>query len=191
MNWKVVLAATSILALIVVLRWLVPADRGPGRVIAPPDTRFDYALSGFTARFYDAEGALDLIVAGPRLEHDSQRRVALISDPRFHFEPDGADWRGRSRLGILERDTELIILEQDVVLSHTRRDGELSITTNRLQHDRTQRTITGIEPVEISQPGTSLRAGGLIMWLGEERMELKDHVEGEYWIAGRVAADDR
>lgn len=190
MSWKIVLAATAIAALTLALRWLVPADRGPGRVIPPPDTRFDYALSGFTARFYDAQGGLELVVSGPRLEHDSQNRIALINDPEFHFEPEGADWRGRSRLGIIERDADRVILEQDVVLVHQLPAGMLRITTSRLQHERSQRTITGTEPVDINKPGTSLRAGGLSVWLGEERMELKNHVEGEYRIAGHIDTDD-
>jgi hypothetical protein len=64
----------------------------------PPDTRFDYTLTDFSARFSDAEGT-ELLVSGPRLEHDSATRVATLLEPRFQLDPTGSNWHGQSRTG--------------------------------------------------------------------------------------------
>ena len=128
MKRRVVLAACLALVLVFVVRWQFPDDRGARIVPSLPDTRFDYTLTDFSARFLDADGRVELLVSGPRLEHDSALRVASLIDPRFHIEPEGADWRGRADRALLLRDADELQLAGKVVLTHQSERGEVRIS---------------------------------------------------------------
>jgi LPS export ABC transporter protein LptC len=174
---RLVLAACLALVAAFAIRWWLPGERVAMTAPAMPDTRFDYTLTDFSARFTDAEGAVTLLVSGPRLEHHSLTRIASLQEPRFHLEPAGKNWRGESRLGRFERDEELLIMEREVVLTQQLETGQLVIETESLHHHRLERTISATTPVEMRQPGTWLRAGGLMVRLDHDTIEFFNHVE--------------
>lgn len=179
MSWRLVMAACLVLILAFVVRWWLPGERPSLPLPALPDTRFDYTLSDFSARFEDAEGQTTLIVTGPRLEHHSVSRIATLDSPRFRFEPDDRDWHGRSNIGRFERDADLLSLEGDVVLHQLLEDGELRIETEELHHQRSARTIFADVPVNLTQPGTEARAGGLMIRLDQDNIELTNDLHAQ------------
>ncbi len=184
MNWRIVIASIAALVAVVVLRWLLP---GPYTTIALPglpETQLDYTLTDFSARFRDTDGTVELEVSGPYLEHDSATRIATINQPRFHHQPDQADWRGQARLGLLLRDDGQLELSEEVVLTHPTDSGEMRIEAETIHYDGQARLITGTGPVIMQQPGTWLSAGGLTIRLDEDRVELTDHVQGQMETAG-------
>ncbi|MEE4330959.1 MAG: LPS export ABC transporter periplasmic protein LptC, partial [Wenzhouxiangella sp.] len=197
MSWRLILAACFALALVFALRWMLPSDRTPGALPELPDARFDYILSDFSARFTDESGQVALLVSGPRLEHDSATRVATLTEPRFHVEPDGSNWRGQARQARFDRNGEILVLEGDVQLTQAHEDGAVVVTGEALQHDRLARTIASDQAVEIERPGTWLRAGGLMIRLDQDFIELSDHVQATIQVdndrpsADRSRADDR
>ncbi|MFU8830837.1 MAG: LPS export ABC transporter periplasmic protein LptC [Wenzhouxiangella sp.] len=182
MRWRLILAASLALVAAVAIRWWLPGERVALTTPVMPDTRFDYTLTDFSARFSDENGELTLLVSGPRLEHHSLTRIATIQEPRFHLDPAGSNWRGESRLGRFERDEELLIMENEVVLTQPQDIGELVIETESLHHHRLERTIESITPVEMRQPGTWLRAGGLMIRLDQETIEFFNHVEAQMQV---------
>jgi LPS export ABC transporter protein LptC len=185
---RVVLAACFALLLVFVVRWQFPDDRSSRITASLPDTRFDYTLTDFDARFSDADGRVELLLAGPRLEHDAVTRVATVITPNFHVEPQGADWRGRAERGLLLRDADEMVLEGNVVLEHPTADGTIRIVTERLHHQVGQRTIEAPGPVEMTGPGTFIRADRLRIRLDDETVEFFDHVQGEL-LPGRTDPD--
>lgn len=197
MRWRLILAACLALALAFAVRWLLPSERTPGALPELPDTRFDYTLSEFSARFSAPDGRVELLVSGPRLEHDSATRVATLTEPRFHFEPDASNWRGRARRARFDRNEETLFLEGNVVLTQPQDNGELTVTGEALQHDRLARTIASDQAVEIERPGTWLRAGGLKIKLDQDLIELSNNVQATIQVdrpdsndGGRPSADN-
>lgn len=188
MKRRVVFAACLALVLVFVVRWQFPDDRS-SRITAPlPDTRFDYTLTDFQARFRDAQGTLELELAGPRLEHDAATRIATIRSPTFHIDPEGADWQGRADRGLLLRDADELVLEGNVQMEHVSANGPVTITTDRLHHHASRRTIEADSTVEMTQPGSFIRAGSLIIRLDDDTVEFFDHVQGEL-LPGRTVPD--
>lgn len=179
MRRRVVLAACLALVLVFAVRWQFPDDRS-GRIVPTlPDTRFDYTLTDFSARFRSADGQLELLVSGPRLEHDSALRTATVFEPRFHIEPEGANWQGRAERALLLREADEMILEGDVVLTHPTDQGELRIESDRLHHHARARTIESSGPVEVHHLGSFVQAGRALLRLDDDILEFSDHVQGE------------
>jgi LPS export ABC transporter protein LptC len=176
-SWRLILAACLALALVFLVRWMLPSERTPSALPELPDSRFDYTLSDFSARFIGEEGRVELLVSGPRLEHDSATRVATLTEPRFQVGPDGSNWQGRARQARFDRNDEVLVLEGNVVLTQPQEDGAVTVSGEALQHDRLARTIASDQPVEIERQGTWLRAGGLMIRLDQDLIELSDHVQ--------------
>jgi LPS export ABC transporter protein LptC len=176
---RIFLVACVALLLAIGVRTWLPVERVAPEQLTAPDTRFDYTLTDFSATFRDQHERLELLISGPRLEHEIGQRVGRLSEPRFHIEPDGADWRGRARRGLILREDEELVLEQDIELFHSHADGEIRIVAESLHHHRARRTITSDEPVEIHQAGSWLRAGGLTIRLDDNSIELTNHVQGQ------------
>ncbi len=190
MNWRIVLSACLALAVLLGIRWLLPSDRSATPPLDLPDTRFDYTLSNYEARFQDADDQIELLLSGPRLEHVWAERVARLEGPRFHIEPEAADWRGRADHGRVLRDDEVLILEGAVELVHRHHDGDINVHAESLRYDRRTRTITSERPVRIDQAETWLEAGGLNIELDNNILELSNGVQGEVYAppasAGRT-----
>lgn len=184
MKRRIVLAACLALVLVFVLRWQFPDDRGARISPSLPDTRFDYTLTDFSARFRDAEGRVELLLSGPRLEHDSALRVATLIDPRFHLEPEGADWQGRADRALLLRDADELQLEGNVVLTQQGERGELRISSEHLHHHGRTRTIEFPGPVLLQHPGSFIQAGRALLRLDDDTVEFFDHVQGELQAGG-------
>lgn len=179
MKGRMVLAACLALVLVFLVRWQFPDDRSSRISPALPDTRFDYTLTDFSARFRRTDGELELLIQGPRLEHTAETRIATVTTPEFHIEPDGANWRGRADRGLIVRDAEELILQGNVVLTQPGPDGERRIVTESLHHRASARTIVADSPAEFSQPGAFVRAGSLIIRLDDDIVEFSQHVQGE------------
>lgn len=192
MTWRIVLTACLALILALGIRWLMPTDRSATPPTSVPDTRFDYTLTEFSARFRDADNRVELVLAGPRLEHVWAERVARVEAPEFHIEPEGADWRGSAANARVLRDQEVLILEGDIELIHRASRGELRVRTERLRYDRRTRILSADTPVEITQAGSILQSGGLKIELDNNLLELTDGVQGEFEpdTSDDMAADD-
>ena len=179
MKRHLVLAACLALVLVFAVRWQFPGDRSARILPTLPDTRFDYTLTDFNARFRNAEGAVELLISGPRLEHDSAARVATVFQPWFHIEPEGADWQGRADHALLLREAGETLLDGNVVLTHAAADSEVRITAERLHHNARARTIESSSLVEVQYPRSFIQAGRALLRLDDDILEFSDHVQGE------------
>lgn len=183
MKLPIVLTACLALLLVLAARWFLPGERVTPPDITAPDTRFDYTLTDFAATFHNADDVLELAVSGPRLEHLAEERVGLLTRPRFHVEPEGADWRGQARRGRILREDEELLLEEEVELVHPHHNGEIRIRAQTLHYHRGRRTITSDLPVEFRQGESWIQAGGLVIRLDDNLIELTQHVQGQLHTA--------
>ena len=192
MKWSVIIAAGLALFVALAVRWFWPSDRVQTPTVELPDARLDYILTDFTAYFSDQQGDLELLVSGPRLEHDSGTRVATVTQPRFQFRPEGDNWTGRSDTGRFLQEEDELILQDNVVLTQLLEDGEVVIEGQALHYHRSARTISANTPVEVHRPGTWLRAGGLMITLEKDLIELSNHVQAQLQTVNRddIRRDD-
>lgn len=194
MRLRIVLTACIALLLVLAARWFLPAERTAPPDVTAPDTRFNYTLSDFSASFRNAEDKLELAVSGPRLEHLAEERIGLLTRPEFQVEPEGANWRGQAERGRILREDEELILENEVELVHRHRDGDIHIHAQSLHYHRGRRTITSDLPVELRQGDSWMQAGGLVIRLDDNLIELTKNVQGQIQPAlvrpDNAAADD-
>ncbi len=187
MTFRIVTGALVALLAALLLRWLLTTGEPAP---APPelDTRFDYVLQNFTARFSDATGQPGLEVSGPRLEHDPRTRDAIIDQPVFSFGPQDDAWHGNAELARIDRQRDRLVLERNVQLYSEQPDRpRTDIRGERFLLDHQERTITSDDPVTMQQPGTELRAGGLKVSLDQETVRMSNHVEGHFSLDARAA----
>jgi LPS export ABC transporter protein LptC len=176
---RFLLASVAALVLVFAIRWQFPDDRG-NRISADlPDPRFDYTLTDFTASFRNEDGKLELILSGPRLEHDAATRVASIQSPSFQIDPEGHDWHGQANQALLIRDADELLLEGNVLLEHRKADGTVQITSDQLRHPVGQRTIESPGPALLRGPDAFMQAGRMTVRLDDDTVEFFDHVQGE------------
>ena len=179
MKSRFLLASIAALVLVLAIRWQFPDDRS-NRISADlPDPRFDYTLTEFTASFRNEDGELELVLSGPRLEHDAATRVATIQSPSFHIDPEGSDWHGQANQALLIRDADELLLEGNVLLEHVGAEGALQITSDQLRHPVGQRTIESPGPALLRGPDASIQAGRIVVRLDDDTVEFFDHVQGE------------
>lgn len=189
-RWVLLGAALSVTALLLV-QWRLPSDRLQRQSISLPDTRFDYALTAFSSRFQDADGRIELTLAGPRLEHDSLTRVATVQSPQFTLDPDGAAWRGQANQATLARDQAQLWLNGEVLIQREVAHGELAVHSEQLQHDRHARTIRAESEVEVLTPSWRIKAGQALIRLDDDIVEFFDHVEAHWKAADPADGPDR
>ncbi|OAB57070.1 hypothetical protein AY599_21040 [Leptolyngbya valderiana BDU 20041] len=173
------LSAVAMLAAAVIFRWWLPTERAPSPVISLPETRLDYQLSDFDAQIFDESGALEFRLSGPVLAHDPNTRIVALTDPEFRFEGSREPWWGRADQGHFDRGMDTLDLTGAVELWQDLPEGRLTVRSERLQHQRPARTISADVPVRLTRPGTELNAGGLMIHLDRETVELQNDVHIE------------
>ena len=182
MNRRIIAIASLALVIVFVIRWWMPSDRTVRSLPSLPDTQFDYTLSDFRSEFFNTQGTLEWVIEAPELVHDSKTKIATIESPRIIIEPDQGAWEAKANQGMIYRNEDEIVLQGDVVIRQPFGAGERVLKTQRLHHDRRQRTIGTNERVEVTEPGASLKAGGVVIDLDTNTMEFFDHVQGEIFV---------
>ena len=175
------LLATATLMLLLIGQWWI--SRSTDQQTAPialQDVAIDYALTDFTAAFYNAQGELDLIVQAPRLEHRADTRQAHIDAPEFRLTSHQPEWRGRAETALIDRTLEQMELNGNVVARQAHPNGEIQVESDRIRYDRDNAVLDSPGPARLSQPGTELHGDTLTVWLNEQRAELEHDVQGTY-----------
>jgi LPS export ABC transporter protein LptC len=178
------LAACLAVVVMVVVQWMLPSDRVFRSPATLPDTRFDYTLSDFSARFQNSAGQVDLLLTGPSLVHDSATRIGTVAHPRFQLDPSGQQWSGQADEAELQRDAEILLLRGNVRLTRPIEGGLLEIRGERMHHHRSGRTITADQAVDISTPSLQVQAGQALIRLDDNIVEFANHVEATWYLAG-------
>ncbi|MEN1727037.1 MAG: LPS export ABC transporter periplasmic protein LptC [Pseudomonadota bacterium] len=176
MRRGILLTAAIVLLSVLVFRWWLPAERVITPTVSLPDTRLDYRLQDFTARFHDEAGRPELEISGPNLEHDAESRQDTITGPEFAFMTADSPWMGQAQRGEFDREMDTLELINEVEVWREQAEGPLRFTTERLQHQRPARTISADVPVLLTQPGARVEAGGLMIQLDSETVNLTNEV---------------
>ena len=174
------LASLTLVLLLAGQWWLNRSDDQRSAPIALQNQPIDYALTDFTAEFFNDQGELDLIVQAPRLEHRADTRQAHITEPVFTLTGQQPSWRGQAETGLIDRTLEQMELSGRVIARQAHPDGEIRVESDHIRYDRNRQDLHSPGPARISQAGTELRGGTLTVWLNEQRAELENDVQGTY-----------
>ena len=184
------LASLTLVLLLAGQWWLNRSDDQRSAPIALQDQPIDYALTDFTAEFFNDQGELDLIVQAPRLEHRADTRQAHITEPVFTLTGQQPSWRGQAETGLIDRTLEQMELSGRVIARQAHPDGEIRVESDHIRYDRNRQDLHSPGPARISQAGTELRGGTLTVWLNEQRAELENDVQGTYRTMPGGTADE-
>ena len=174
------LAATTLILLIAGQWWLNRSDDQTTAPIALQNQAIDYALTDFTAEFFNTDGELDLIIQAPRLEHRADTRQAHIDAPAFTLAKHEPVWRGTAATALIDRNLEQLELAGQILVRQAHPNGEIQVQSDLIRYDRGGAIMHSPGPARISQPGTELRGDTLTVWLNEQRAELENDVQGIY-----------
>ena len=189
MNRRIIITASLALVIVFLMRWWMPTDRSVRSIPSLPDARFDYTLKDFRSEFFNSDGDLEWIIAAPLLTHDSTMKQAIIQSPTIDIDPQQQNWRATAQQAIIYRNEDEVEWVGDVVIEKALPSGLRVIKTQRLHHDRRQRTIIANEAVEMHEPNAKIRAGGLVVDLNTNTMEFLNRVQGEIFIGDRSVGD--
>jgi len=160
----------------------------------------DYYLEEFTTRRFDANGALEYIVAGDSLSHFPDDDTSEVVAPRVELRRPGAIWRIDAERGRLRTDPDVFTLLGDVRLERIVTDeatvaateapeptgddpaggGPLTITTRDLSLALDGNEVATDAPLEIVAEGWRLAGTGLRSTIDAGKLELLSNVHGTY-----------
>lgn len=159
------------------------SDRRP-EPISGLDTRLDYALQKFEARYYDANGRPAVKMWAPTLTNNASSGIGLIEKPRFDVVQDGQLWSIVADSATVTADREHIRLTGSVNMR--RRDpgtaGSLEVNTSEMVFDVTPRLAHSEQPVVILEGSNTLEAVGFSIDMSNDRFHLDKQVRGRYDI---------
>ncbi|WP_162300002.1 LPS export ABC transporter periplasmic protein LptC [Kineobactrum sediminis] len=128
---------------------------------------------------YAVDGSLAEVMEADRVEHFGMEDVSLLMRPRF-YSHDGNDrtWTASADRGRLVHATNILALQDDVLLINDQTGGTLE--TQSMQLNLEQKTATSTTPVTVRQDTSILRAGGMFADLNRQTIQLRPNVESVY-----------
>jgi LPS export ABC transporter protein LptC len=148
------------------------------------DTRLDYALHEFEARYHDEAGRPALHVRAPTLTNDASSGIGLIENPRFDVLQDGKRWSMVAESATVTADREHVLLTGAVSMrrfeSATTRS--LEVNASEVVFDVTPRFAHSDRPVVIRDGSDTLEAVGFSIDMGNDSFHLDSRVRGRYVI---------
>jgi LPS export ABC transporter protein LptC len=150
--------------------------------IAGLDTRLNYALQDFKARYYDQQGRLAGTVTAPRLANDAETGIGVIDRPRFQVVHEGHHWTILSESATVSPDQERVVFSGPVSLlgRDQAQGGEVSIQTSEVTLEIDPRVAHSDEAITIVEDRNTLNAFGFRLDMTTEQFHLDKQVEGHY-----------
>ena len=156
----------------------VDTDAMELRGASEPDT----FINGGEFRSFDTQGRPKLVASSPRTEQFDDRRQAVLEAPDATLYDHEADlrWLLEADHGLYHMDTEVMELEDNVVVTRSVEGGNAVLLTEYLRIDNPAGRATTDRPVTLKSPGSITHARGMTGWFDERVLELENSVEGIY-----------
>lgn len=155
---------------------------------APPitglDTKLDYALRQFEARYFDADGRQAARMWAPILTNDAVSGVAVVENPRFEVMHEGSLWNIIAESATVAADRERILLAGKVNMRRMAPDSLewLEVNTSEMTLEVTARVAHSDQPVVIMDDNSTMEAVGFSIDMRDDSFHLDDQVKGRYDI---------
>ncbi|MDI9244931.1 LPS export ABC transporter periplasmic protein LptC [Marinobacter sp. CHS3-4] len=177
--------AITVIALVAVL-WqsdetAEPSDAAALRGEAEPDA---FVVGGQFLSF-DETGHLTNRIESQRVEQFESDQLTRMQSPRATLfgKAGEASWKAEADQGQLKQAQELMELSGNVRIIRLADDSApLSLSTEALTLNNSDRTIYTDKPVTIEDPLGVTRSTGMKAWIDDRILELNAEVEGRYEI---------
>ncbi len=178
------LALAAVIAALIAMLWqsdepVQPMEATSLRGKAEPDS---FVVGGRFLSFGET-GQLTTRIESQRVEQFEEDKLFRMQQPRATLfdEAGEATWQLAAEQGRFVEAKEIMHLTGDVrVVRLADQRGPLSLTTEALTLDNSNRTAYTGEPVKISDPLGITRATGMKAWMDKRILELNAQVEGRY-----------
>lgn len=179
------LAFIAILAAAILLVWSWQDDSPltlPTGEEAQSDHRPDAFVTNGRYRTFREDGQLSSLLTSQRAVHYPHDNSGHLQIPRIQLFPrDGQPWHVQSEEGLLEFDSDIAVLRNNVRLESVNDTQQAStLETEELMLNNRTRFITTDQPVKISSRQGEVTAIGMDAYVDEKRIILKSQVKGFY-----------
>lgn len=152
------------------------------RPLTDIDTRLEYALREFEARYFDAQGRPAVILRSPRFASDAATGEGRVVQPELEIQHQGFLWHIIADAAVVPDDQSLIHLTGRVRMQRT--GSELSDWMEIQSRDVTvevgPRVAHSGQPVEITDLAGRMTAEGFNIDMTENTYRLENDVRGAY-----------
>ena len=181
---RVTIVIIGLLTTALALYWQVQIKRGEKDAVAVSTVeRPDFVANELRTIGFNKQGLLESKVTATHMEHYASTDITHFNEPVYVVYPkEGkANWTIRADKGQLNKSSDLIVLEKDVVIDsinidepiHTLRTQSLSINLKTL--------LGGSEDmVYVKGKGVIIQGLGLHVDLNAQELSLLSKVEGKY-----------
>ncbi|BAU58544.1 uncharacterized protein YrbK clustered with lipopolysaccharide transporters [Halorhodospira halochloris] len=145
--------------------------------------RADYFLAEFAIHHHDEQGKMRSILRGKQGEHFPVSQTIQIDQPHWQAEStDGSIWFANSPFGSFKRDTQVIILHEDVDIRRQADEQRppLDIVTRELFINIDNHQAMTEERVVATDPWGSAEGIGMTLDYYRDRLQLHNQAKGRY-----------
>lgn len=145
-------------------------------------TEPDTFINDGTFRSFDTQGRPKLVASSPRAEQFDDRREVVLEAPDATLYDHEANlrWLLDADHGLYHMASEVMELEDNVVVTRSVEGGNAVLLTEYLRIDNPAGRATTDHPVTLKSPGSVTHARGMTGWFDERVLELENSVEGIY-----------
>lgn len=146
------------------------------------DTRLNYALRDFEARYFDEQGQLAGHITAPLLTNEAETGIGRIDQPRVRVVHEGNLWTILSDSATLTPDRQRVVLTGAVNMTG-REAGtlrEVEIQSSNVTVEIDPRIARSDEAVTIQQDQDFLAATGFMLDMTSNNFHLDKSVRGHY-----------
>ena len=160
------------------------SDKDKSQPIAGLDTRLDYALKEFEARYFDVDGRPLLHLWSPNFSSEAATGESLVSYPKLELHHAGFLWNIIADAARVTGDKELIFLSGDVNIHRSGEapDSWLVIKTSEVTLEVTPQIASSRTAVEILDASGTLAATGFTVNMQNSHFQLDNQVTATYVI---------
>jgi LPS export ABC transporter protein LptC len=145
------------------------------------DSHFvDLFMHDFTLTAMNENGNPGYTLQASYFEHYNDGSNSLIEKPVIHLLQDSNSWVITAKSGEIDKDNNLIILHDDVLMQQQQTDTPVQIETSQLKINTTSQIARSDQPVNIVQGKLKLKSKGLILNNSTGVFELLASVKGNY-----------
>lgn len=140
----------------------------------------DLFMRNFTLTAMDENGKPGYTLQASYFEHYNDGSNSLLEKPVIHLLQDNNNWVISARSGELDKDNNLIILHDDVVMQQQQVEVPVQVETSQLEINTNSQIARSDQQVNIIQGELKLESRGMVLNNTTGEFELLASVKGNY-----------
>lgn len=180
---RVTLAIILLFGTALALYWQVQTKKANQPLADSGVQKPDYIATDLRSITFNSEGKLESRVSAAYMEHFDTDAETRFTEPVYTLFPEDGDgeWRLSAKVGKLNKSSDSVMLEQDVLIEAMSFDEPLQrLNTSYLELDLKTMILTSDEEIFISGNNFHLSGQGLYADLNAQEVKLLSKIKGTY-----------